>query len=208
MDLLRSRLFPGAFRAAFNFAAVQMRTQVRTGYTSSKPTFRKTSPEPVILKEKLAELPLIAHARPKTLRPLQVVKGAKATSLVATLNSSIQSEEQKSLFAVVQLAGKQFKVTKNDIVVVNKLKVDVGAQIKLEKVLMLGSPSVSVIGTPLIDKEKVEVFATVIEQTREAKKIVFKKKRRKGYTRRIGHRQYITFLRINDIVVSEFTSQN
>eukprot|EP00128_Syssomonas_multiformis_P006933 Colp12_sorted_trinity150504_noHs@18915 len=152
MDLLRSRLFPGAFRAAFNFAAVQMRTQVRTGYTSSKPTFRKTSPEPVILKEKLAELPLIAHARPKTLRPLQVVKGAKATSLVATLNSSIQSEEQKSLFAVVQLAGKQFKVTKNDIVVVNKLKVDVGAQIKLEKVLMLGSPSVSVIGTPLIDK--------------------------------------------------------
>lgn len=105
------------------------------------------------------------------------------------------------VFAVVYIGGTQYKVTKNDVLVVNKLDCKVGSKIVLEKVLLLGSHDFTIIGTPLVSKKLVRVEATVIEQGRSGKVIVFKKKRRKQYKKWKGFRQEITTLRINKLEI-------
>jgi large subunit ribosomal protein L21 len=101
------------------------------------------------------------------------------------------------MFAVIQSGGKQYKVAENDVIKVEKLAAEVGAGIDLGRVLMIGGEGAATIGTPLIDGAL--VTAEVLEQTRADKIIVFKKKRRKGYRRRLGHRQDLTVLRITGI---------
>lgn len=105
------------------------------------------------------------------------------------------------MFAVIKSGGKQYKVAANDVIVVESLKGEPGATVQLSEVLMIGeegkAPSV---GAPLLDKAA--VFAEVVEQSRADKIVVFKKKRRKGYRRKTGHRQHQTVLRITDISAS------
>ncbi len=101
------------------------------------------------------------------------------------------------MFAVIQTGGKQYKVSEGDILDVEKLDGEEGDQIVLDKVLMLGG-SETLIGTPFV--EGASVAARIIKQTRAAKIIVFKKKRRKNYRRKKGHRQHITVLKIADIL--------
>jgi large subunit ribosomal protein L21 len=102
------------------------------------------------------------------------------------------------MYAVVKTGGKQYRVSKDDVIVVEKLAADKGATVEFDQVLMLDDGKETQIGTPLV--EGARVAATVLDQARDDKIIVFKKKRRKDYKRTKGHRQQITVLRITDIL--------
>ena len=102
------------------------------------------------------------------------------------------------MYAVVKTGGKQYRVSKDDVIVVEKLAADKGASVELDQVLMLDDGKDALIGTPLVDGAW--VAATVLDQARGDKVIIFKKKRRKDYKRTKGHRQHVTILRITDIL--------
>lgn len=104
------------------------------------------------------------------------------------------------MYAVVRTGGKQYKVAKDDVILVEKLDGEAGASIDLVDILMIGDEAGATVGTPVIDGASVS--ATVVEQGRGDKILVFKKKRRKGYRRTKGHRQDLTVLRITDINAS------
>jgi len=102
------------------------------------------------------------------------------------------------MYAVVKTGGKQYRVTPGDVIIVEKLLGETGAKVKLDEVLMVGEDGKAPeIGAPLLDKAAVN--CEVLEQSRADKVIVFKKKRRQGYKRKNGHRQYQTVLRVLDI---------
>ena len=101
-------------------------------------------------------------------------------------------------FAVVEVSGKQFKVTPRDVIFAEVLKgVDINDKIRLERVLLIGDRERTVIGRPFVPGAA--VVAAVEEFFKEGKRIVFKKKRRKGYKRFHGPRASLTVLRILDI---------
>ena len=102
------------------------------------------------------------------------------------------------MFAVIRSGGKQYKVAKNDVIVVERLAVEPGATIALDEVLMLGEGADATTGAPIVDGA--QVTATVLEQIRGEKVVVFKKKRRQNYRRTRGHRQSLTVLRVTDIL--------
>lgn len=102
------------------------------------------------------------------------------------------------MFAVVRTGGKQYRVSKDDVIRVERLAGEPGSAIELDQVLMLDDGKSPTVGTPLVDGARVS--ATVLDQTRADKIIVFKKKRRKNYRRKHGHRQHQTVLRITDIL--------
>ncbi len=102
------------------------------------------------------------------------------------------------MFAVVKTGGKQYKVAAGDIVTVEKLAADAGEAVEFDQVLMVGGDSLT-IGAPLV--EGAAVKAEVVEQFRGEKVIKFVKRRRKHSSqRKRGHRQYLTRVRITDIV--------
>ncbi|MBK7260021.1 MAG: 50S ribosomal protein L21 [Ignavibacteriae bacterium] len=91
------------------------------------------------------------------------------------------------MFAVVEVAGKQYKVAPKDKIMVPTLNEKPGTKIRLDRVLMLGDEKSVSVGRPLVSGAVVE--ATLVEHAKMDKVIVFKKKRRKGYRVRRGHRQ-------------------
>jgi large subunit ribosomal protein L21 len=102
------------------------------------------------------------------------------------------------MFAVLKTGGKQYKVSKNDVIIVEKLTAAAGDIIQFDKVLMIGDGKVEV-GTPMISGAA--VHAEVIEQTKNKKVTSFVKRRRKHSSQRTrGHRQNVTVLRVNDIL--------
>lgn len=102
------------------------------------------------------------------------------------------------MFAVIRTGGKQYRVAKDDKIVVEKLTGEPGAVVELSDVLMIGGDDNKLtVGTPVI--EKAAVFAEVIEHSRTSKILVFKKNRRKNYRRTRGHRQEQTVLKIVDV---------
>jgi large subunit ribosomal protein L21 len=102
------------------------------------------------------------------------------------------------MYAVVKTGGKQYRVAQDDVIVVERLVAEAGADVELDQVLLLNNGKETMIGTPLVDGAR--VAATVLDQSRADKIIVFKKKRRKDYRRTRGHRQLVTVLRITDIL--------
>lgn len=96
-----------------------------------------------------------------------------------------------SNFAIFQTGGKQYRVQNGDVVKVEKINAE--GTVEFDQVLMVDDK----VGVPFIDGAK--VVATVLEQTRGDKVLVFKKKRRQNYRRTKGHRQYITVLKITEI---------
>jgi large subunit ribosomal protein L21 len=104
------------------------------------------------------------------------------------------------MYAVIRTGGKQYKVAKNDVVVVEKLAGDAGKIVELGDVLMVVDGATAKVGTPTLAGAK--VTATVLEQGKGEKVIVFKKRRRKNSRRKNGHRQFETTLRIVDIKVA------
>jgi large subunit ribosomal protein L21 len=109
------------------------------------------------------------------------------------------------MFAVVKTGGKQYKVSENDVIRVEKLAVEAGASIDLDQILMVGDEASTTVGAPLVEGALVK--ATVLEQARAEKVIVFKKKRRKGYRRTHGHRQELTVLRITEVLAKAAKSK-
>lgn len=101
------------------------------------------------------------------------------------------------MFAIVKTGGKQYTVAENDVIVVEKLAGEVGSEISLEDVLLVGGEGQTTVGTPLV--EGASVSAEVIEQGKGDKVVIFKKKRRQQYRRTKGHRQEQTVLRIKSI---------
>ncbi len=104
------------------------------------------------------------------------------------------------MYAVIKTGGKQYRVAKDDVIVVERLAGAAGDKIELDQVLMLDDGGGPTLGTPLVDGAR--VAATVLDQSRGEKIIVFKKKRRKNYRRTKGHRQDQTVLRITDILAA------
>ena len=102
------------------------------------------------------------------------------------------------MFAVIRTGGKQYRVEPNDVLTLEKLPGEAGLEIGFDEVLLVGDGDHAEIGRPLVAGAR--VVATVLEQTRGDKIIVFKKRRRKHYRRRTGHRQYHTVVRVTDIV--------
>ncbi|KAF1777825.1 Ribosomal protein L21-like [Phytophthora cactorum] len=98
-------------------------------------------------------------------------------------------------FAVVKLAGTQYKVTQGDVVITEKIKeAKVGEIMDIDEVLLLGNVNQTIVGLPLVEGAKVR--ARVEEQTLDAKIDIFKKKRRKNYRRWNGFRRQVTVLRV------------
>jgi large subunit ribosomal protein L21 len=104
------------------------------------------------------------------------------------------------MYAVIRTGGKQYKVAKNDVVVVEKLAAEKGKTVELGDVLMVVDGATAKVGAPTLAGAK--VTATVLEQAKGDKVIVFKKRRRKNSRRKNGHRQFETTLRIVDIKVA------
>ncbi|WP_282164960.1 50S ribosomal protein L21 [Cellulophaga baltica] len=104
------------------------------------------------------------------------------------------------MYAIVEIAGQQFKVAKDQKVYVHRLQNEEGSKVTFDNVLLLEDGSNITIGAPAIDGAAVE--AKVIKHLKGDKVIVFKKKRRKGYKVKNGHRQYLTELVIESIVSS------
>tara|TARA_B100001540_G_scaffold152569_1_gene135108 strand:+ start:2200 stop:2613 length:414 start_codon:yes stop_codon:yes gene_type:complete len=109
------------------------------------------------------------------------------------------------MYAIVEIAGQQFKVEKNQQVFVHRLQAKEGSKIALDKVLLTDDSGKVNIGSP--DLKGVEVIAKVIEHLKGDKVIVFKKKRRKGYKVKNGHRQFLTKLEIQDIKTKSSSSK-
>ncbi len=101
------------------------------------------------------------------------------------------------MFAVVKTGGKQYRVAKDDKILVESIKAEEGATVALDQVMMVGENGSVTVGTPLV-KDAV-VSAEVVSQTRGPKIIIFRRKRRKNHRRTQGHRQDLTLLKITDI---------
>ena len=109
------------------------------------------------------------------------------------------------MYAIVEIAGQQFKVEKNQQIFVHRLQAKEGSKIALDKVLLTDDSGKENIGSP--DLKGVEVTAKVVEHLKGDKVIVFKKKRRKGYKVKNGHRQFLTKLEIQDIKTKSSSSK-
>ena len=101
------------------------------------------------------------------------------------------------MFAVIKTGGKQYKVAPADVIKVEKLDGDAGDQVAFDQVLMVGGETTTV-GGPLVTGAS--VTGEIVEQTREATILVFKKRRRQNSKRSRGHRQQVTLVRITDIL--------
>lgn len=101
------------------------------------------------------------------------------------------------MYAVVKTGGKQYRVAKDDKIVVDHIEADAGDAVVLDQVLMLADGSDVKLGSPVV--AGATVGATVLRQERGPKIMVFRRKRRKNFRRTRGHRQDLTLLQINDI---------
>lgn len=101
------------------------------------------------------------------------------------------------MYAIIRTGGKQYQVASGDRLRVEKLAGDVGDTVEIDDVLLVADGEDVKIGQPVVDNAK--VTAQIVEQDKHKKIIVFKKKRRKGYKLKQGHRQQFTALEIKEI---------
>eukprot|EP01135_Chromosphaera_perkinsii_P007592 Nk52_evm48s914 gene=Nk52_evmTU48s914 len=150
-----------------------------------------------------------SHVRPEFPEPF-VQPFPIRENVLKKVNSLIKEKEtvgsltnpENFNFAIVHLGATQFKVAPGDEITTDKLEgCYVGAEIVLEKVLLAGGKEFTIVGTPLVDKSLVRVTAEVLEMGKTATKIVFKKKRRKGYKREKEYRHDTTLLKIKNVEI-------
>ena len=101
------------------------------------------------------------------------------------------------MYAIVDIAGKQFKVQKDQKLYVHRLGEDTGKSVNFDNVMLVEDSGKVIVGTPSIKGASVK--AKVLDHLKGDKIIVFKKKRRKGYKTKNGHRQYLTHIQIESI---------
>lgn len=102
------------------------------------------------------------------------------------------------MYAIVEIAGQQFKVEKDKKLFVHRLDAEEGASVDFDKVLLVDNDGKVAVGTPVVEGAK--VTAKVLAHVKGDKVIVFKKKRRKGYQKMNGHRQQFTQIQVETIV--------
>jgi large subunit ribosomal protein L21 len=105
------------------------------------------------------------------------------------------------MFVVIKTGGKQYRVQKGDVLEVEKLDVKDGKEVTFNEVLLVEDNGKTLVGTPLV--EKAQVLAVVVESFKGEKVVVFKKKRRKQYKKKRGHRQDLTRVKIEEIVFGD-----
>jgi len=104
------------------------------------------------------------------------------------------------VYAIIQTGGKQYRVAPGDVLRVERLPGQRGDEVQLDQVLLVTDDGGEVrVGTPLVDNASVK--GEIVRQGKAKKILVFKKKRRKGYRRKQGHRQLFTAVQINEIIV-------
>lgn len=103
------------------------------------------------------------------------------------------------MYAIVDIQGQQMRVAAGDEIFVNRLPEDAGAEVKFDNVLMISDGDNTQIGMPGIKGSSVQ--ATILNHLKGDKVLVFKKKRRKGYRVKNGHRQYLTKIKVDSITV-------
>ncbi len=121
-----------------------------------------------------------------------------ATTLPKHPGEEINKTYGHSMYAVIEIGGHQYKVSENDTLFVNRLKAEEDEKISIDRVLLLKDDKGKVkVGKPVVKGAKVE--AKVVDHLKDDKVIVFKKKRRKGYRVKRGHRQPLTRLQVEKI---------
>lgn len=100
------------------------------------------------------------------------------------------------MYAIVEIKGQQFKVSEGQEIFVHRLDANEGDEVTFDKVLLLAKDDTYQVGTPTLEAK---VSTTVLEHLKGDKVIVFKKKRRKGYRKKNGHRQSFTKIKIDSI---------
>jgi len=103
------------------------------------------------------------------------------------------------MYAIVEIAGQQFKIEKEVKLFVHRLKAEEGSQVTFNRVMLVDNDGKVKVGTPTV--KGASVTATVLNHLKGDKVLVFKKKRRKGYQKMNGHRQYLTSIKIDDIII-------
>jgi large subunit ribosomal protein L21 len=102
------------------------------------------------------------------------------------------------MYAIVDIAGQQFKVEKGQELFVHRLEGEKGTKLDFNKVMLIVNEGKTVVGTPVIEGASVQ--GTIMDHLRADKVFVFKKKRRKGYKKFNGHRQDLSLVKIEDIM--------
>jgi len=102
------------------------------------------------------------------------------------------------MYAIVDIAGQQFKVQKDQKIFVHRLEAEEGTEMNFDKILLVDNDGKVTIGSPTVENAK--VTAKVLDHVKGDKVIIFKKKRRKGYKLKNGHRQQFTQIQIGEIV--------
>ncbi len=105
------------------------------------------------------------------------------------------------MFAIIETGGKQYMVEEGQLLEVEKIEGKEGSTVELDRVLFIGGDGKAIIGKPLVKGAKIK--ATILAQKRGPKIIVFKKKAKTGYKKKQGHRQFLTVLRIDEIIGGE-----
>lgn len=125
---------------------------------------------------------------------------SRHAAVVSTVNQKIIQQDFSRLFAVVHFASRQWKVTNEDLILIeNHIEAECGEMIRMEKVLLVGAEDFTLIGRPLLGKELVRVEATVIEKTESWPKVHMRFWRRHRFQRKKIIIQPQTVLRINSI---------
>ena len=101
------------------------------------------------------------------------------------------------MYAVIKTGGKQYRVKEGDTLRVEKLEGDKGSTIELKDVLAVGDGEAVKLGAPAVDNAK--VVCEILAQGKDKKVLLFKKKRRKGYSKKQGHRQFFTSIKVKEI---------
>ena len=103
------------------------------------------------------------------------------------------------MYAIVEIGGQQFKIEKDQKLYVNLMEGDEGKEVEFDQVLLLANGDDIQVGKPLVDGARIK--AKILANVKSDKVIVFKKKRRKGYQKKNGHRQPMTQIQIEEITV-------
>ncbi len=104
-------------------------------------------------------------------------------------------------YAVIETGGKQYRVSEGATLEIERLADEAGAKVQLDRVLAVSDGSALTVGTPTVDGAAITV--EIVEHLRGPKVVSFKKKRRKGYKRKIGHRQELTRVKVVSLSASE-----
>ncbi|XP_019810433.2 large ribosomal subunit protein bL21m isoform X2 [Bos indicus] len=140
---------------------------------------------------------------PEVVLPDPVEEARHHTEVVEKVNELIARGQYGRLFAVVHFASHQWKVTSEDLILIeNKLDIACGERIRLEKVLLVGADDFTLLGRPLLGKDLVRVEATVIEKTESWPRVNMRFQKRKNYKRKRIIVNPQTVLRINTIEIA------